>query len=358
MKESRSVALGDGSAARFGPGAISRRHVLFGGAAAASWVLIADGTAPGRAQAAIQNELTAEAWTTSASVFDTAFSASVPTVSLLGFTARGAKNSLSSAQIDVSYDTRSQTWSGGNATLVAGGAIHDLAVTGAVDGANGSVTFTLPQTSAEVVDVGLPLTNVLLYPMENVGPLAAPVILITPVADSVPIAVEAVSQQVSSTGTAWGAEVDVAWGRMSEIAGGSGSAYAYPSAVRLRSTGPGPIPVGTTVNVLADANLIEALALGDSPDGENSGVRVLTSGGGEMVLEVSQPLGEGIDTNLSIIATVASNPRIDDAITYGRVWVTSTPETKPMQRQTRRESAIAASDSGTPLVVGATRGRI
>ena len=358
MNESHSAILRKRPSAGDGQGALSRRHLLLGGAAVVSLTLLADGIGPADAYAATHSELQFDAWTTSHTIFDSTFSATIPTASILGFTVRGAALSRAGADVLIEYDIRSQTWTGGKATLVAEGEVQELAVSNSIAGVSGRMTFALPHTKIDVVDVGFPLENVVLYPEENVGPLAGAAISIIPRSHLAPFSVKVVSQQVPAAGLAWGAEVDVTWGRISSIAGGNGSTYAYPRAVRLRSTGPGPVPAGTKVHVLADMNLINRFELEGSQWGEHPGARVLNTNEGEVVLELTRYIEAGTDMSLTFAANVASNPRIDDAITYGRVWVTATPEAKPMQRQTRKESATASSDSGTPLVASATRGRI
>ncbi|GAB3616682.1 hypothetical protein GCM10027416_12390 [Okibacterium endophyticum] len=343
--------------------ALTRRHLLAGAIGVLSLNALQGTLRP--ASAVASTVLSMTPWATTASVFDEEFTTNFPFSAVKGLSISGSKDTLSNAKVAISYDARGQEWDGTDAAVVSESSIRRIAVAHSVSGTIATLTLTLPPVGTDALDVSLPLRILPLYPHENIGMLQDATAILTPNSMSVPAAEVAFSPQLdTSSGQGWGAEIQVAWGRISSIAGTTGSAYAHPASLQLRSVGPGPVPAGTSIRVVVDANVISSVAPSSvvtRDDGEpslwhfspeNSSMQ----SGGLLTLDSLIPANQIVDVILESVAT--GSPRVTDAITYARVTLIPSAASTGMQRVTQTETAVANTSSGTPLIESSARGKV
>ncbi|WP_146847901.1 hypothetical protein [Cellulomonas terrae] len=236
-----------------------------------------------------------------------------------------------------------------------------------LDDGTARVTFDVvrPQGSSRrrsSSTVALPLRPLDLYPDENIG---APHPLVIEVvrrggAQRTARTWSTVSRSVPAT--PWGVEVAAAWTSL-ELPGSLGPlGYRAPISVRLRSTGPAPIPAGSELVVDLDASVVAGLeVLTASIDGlaiaaptPRVGRQDETLLRGSWVVPVAIPAGSVLDVVLDCTPVAAPpTPR-----SLRRATVSLVGAGAGVPRETGRYTAVDLTSSGTPTTDGIAVGTI
>jgi hypothetical protein len=342
---------------------VNRRRLLLAGSTLGSYALVTAYSRPSAAHAgtAEKEAVTVELIQSAGSVFSTDFTSQLPYSVLLGAIIAGGSSDLARSTITVCFDERGQCWSGESAILQSN-TTTKLRTKHSNIGSRGTLEIELPAgPGVQHVTVLFPLRQTRRYPAENVGPLGATTFRIAG-PEIVPVAAVAVPDAMPSFGLAWGAEVLATWARTEDVRSSAGDSYAYPLEITLSSVGPGPVPSGSAVQIVADGAIIRSMSVASvSVDGATEAAwnfaprNSSAQSGGVVVL--NQALAAGSTLRIAIDSQLNSAPAISDSITYGRVTLISPPGASGMRRESLMESAATVSPSGTPLVTDGARGK-
>ncbi|MBF4622747.1 hypothetical protein [Clavibacter sp. VKM Ac-2872] len=331
---------------------VTRRSLLLGSAAVITVALVDDLCSGSSAEAATEpSAVDVQLRTSASTVFGEDFLTAIPITKLLGFTADGLRSGSRPIGVTVDYDTRSQRWTGGPVIWRAAVASGEAAVHATGTEPRGRITFELPSGagSGDSIEVALPLADVWLYPHDNTGALATPV-LSASINDGLPALTRTAPRGVSvAQDIAWGVEIEVGWGRLPLPGGADGDTYVFPQVVLVHSTGPGAVPSGSVLHLVADHGLVsrmdldttqeDSLCFARRPPGDDDD---------ETSWTLARDLAPGNQLALVFTARAVTGAGLRDDITYGRAWLTAPTHAQAAQRHTRRESAVPSSSPRRP----------
>jgi hypothetical protein len=144
----------------------------------------------------------------------------------------------------------------------------------------------------------------------------------------------------SVSGEPWGAECGALW---DEVSWGDGNRYYRPLSASVRSTGPGPIPPGSTIRILCDQGIVPTMQVVGATDSAarqvlGSAKKVNISGvtGVEWRTKTEVPAGEQVLLRLE--STVDVPPNDLDGVKHPTVDFIGPRNWLETQRTTFRES--------------------
>lgn len=211
-----------------------------------------------------------------------------------------------------------------------------------------------------VSTIVLPLRRLDLYPEENIGAAHPVVVEVARQGGRLRNAHtwSSVSQAVPAA--PWGAEVAAAWTSLA-VPGSDGPLdYRAPFSVRVRSTGPAPVPAGSELVVDLDAGVVAGLSVisatldGVAVDGPAAdvGVRDETLLRGTWTLPAAVPAGSVL--NVVLGCTPVPDPSRPRSLRRAAVTLVGAGQ----QRQTARYTSVDLTSSGTPTTDGVAVGTI
>lgn len=289
-------------------------------------------------------------------VFNPDFTTASPFSEVFGCQISGPRSAISGATITVAFDARVSAFT--DQEVVFSGLEKSTIVSLPVVGVPGSFTFVVPtvgEGSAEIVtQLALPLRKTLGYPNENIAPVEPTVITVTPLNGSAPMMLTASPVDAATTGLAWGVVAAPIWAE-AMVNRAESSTYSYPAFLKLDSVGPGPIPVGTTLTISADAALVSSLTVESifvDDDrvvlAESKATQALVDGMLVTTIVLVQPVAPFGSLTVELSAVARAAPARIDHISYCMVAVSPAGERSPLQRVTGSETVVPVSDSGVP----------
>lgn len=258
-----------------------------------------------------------------------------------------------------------------------------------------SVAYDVPDifdgASEASATISFPLTVVDRYPQEGLDtPL--PLVLTILDGDGSELArAEWLAEDTQVPVSAWGAEVMAVWSDTGVVDGAKTTAdkYRYPSAIRCVSTGPHPMPAGSTLAIELDGMVFESCgidriiplaptaspAAGTAPVDSDAVVvspstQAPWTGASYLVgtekkdgllrttitLNQEVPAGEAIEVTL--VASEKPGSPIITSVTYASAFLAGPVGDKYWQRTTGKYLVTDLTGSGTPRVTDVAKGEI
>ncbi|MWV75007.1 hypothetical protein [Rathayibacter rathayi] len=258
-----------------------------------------------------------------------------------------------------------------------------------------SVTYDIPDifngTSTASTTILFPLTVVDRYPEEGVDhPL--PLILTILARDGSELArAEWLPDDTRVPVSAWGAEVTAVWSETGVVDGvkTTVSKYRYPSTICCMSTGPHPIPAGSTLAIELDSLVLESCAVQRIATIASTASAATTIAPGDLGIAVVSPLTQAPwpatsylvmleETEGRLRMTITLNDEVPagaavevtlraveipaipviTSVTYASAFLAGPAQDGYWQRATRKYLVTDLTGSGTPRITNVAQGEI
>lgn len=346
------------------PTEIGRRGVLVGGVGLVSLALLGEITAGPATAETLPSPIRAAPTqprmiNTFSADFGTVFSSSVGSVVQLSCDHKVETG----ARCEVTYDARLYEVS--TPMIITPRHVKSAEAQTTVEGNLGQATFAVDSAfGGEDGDLAVlvPLIPRELYPAENIGRIATPVMRVV-TTDGSATHVELGMSDEEAVAVPWGVELSGSWVEIPVREGRAARTYRLPALVRLRSVGPGPIPAGTVVAVTLDRSVASGCVVTDVVlDNEpiaNTGFTTSSSVDGDELrtrVRLPESIESGRILEMTLATTTASAPQLD-GIVFARVYSQGVIAADRPERVTGRTTLIDVTNSGAADSVGAASGR-
>jgi hypothetical protein len=230
----------------------------------------------------------------------------------------------------------------------------------------GQVAFRVDQRfGGDAGDVGVlvPLAVRRLYPGENIGRFAAPMLRVE-MPDGRTVTAELAAPLVETPVAPWGVEVSGAWTDIPVREGKTAKSYRVPALVQVRSVGPGAVPAGASMTLNVDRAVVlgcvvVAVTLDGSPV-DPAGFAPVSSQEGDAyraAVTIPAEIEAGSVLEMTFEISGAEGARLD-GIVFARAVVEGVSTAERPERVTGRTMLIDVTNSGVVDSVGAAAGMV